>query len=242
MRINDSIIMLNIKWGQDAIHPVLLKGENRLALVDTGFPGQLSLFREAVKLYGFTLPDITDIIITHQDLDHIGCAKDIKSEAPHVKILAHRKEAEYMSGEKLPIKLAARYEQIDSLPAEEREGLEALVSAFYARAVATDEPLHGGETLPFAGGTKILHVPGHTPGHICLYIPADGGTLITGDALNVSDSKLAGPNPSYTYDMPLALESLRPLTSLKINRAICYHGGIVEGDISARIAALTGQQ
>jgi len=35
--------------------------------------------------------------------------------------------------------------------------------------VNVDKTLEDGEELPFCGGITVIHTPGHTPGHICLY-------------------------------------------------------------------------
>ena len=48
--------------------------------------------------------------------------------------------------------------------------------------VGVDRIVEDGEELPFCGGITVIHTPGHTPGHICLYI-GQNKTLIAGDAL-----------------------------------------------------------
>jgi glyoxylase-like metal-dependent hydrolase (beta-lactamase superfamily II) len=39
-----------------------------------------------------------------------------------------------------------------------------------------------GELLPVAGGLRVLHTPGHSPGH-CSFLHEPSGVLVTGDAL-----------------------------------------------------------
>ena len=39
-----------------------------------------------------------------------------------------------------------------------------------------------GDVLDFAGGARVIEVPGHTPGSIALYLP-DGEAVLTGDAV-----------------------------------------------------------
>jgi hypothetical protein len=38
-------------------------------------------------------------------------------------------------------------------------------------------------------------------------------------------------NPRYTLDMAGARESVRRPLKLPIRRVLCYHGGLVEGDV-----------
>ncbi len=45
MRIAEHIVVLDIAGEHGAIHPVLLRGQGRLMLVDAGYPMQLELIR-----------------------------------------------------------------------------------------------------------------------------------------------------------------------------------------------------
>lgn len=50
--------------------------------------------------------------------------------------------------------------------------------------VAVDEPLADGDELPVGEvRLRVLHLAGHTPGSIALYLDRDGGHLLTGDSL-----------------------------------------------------------
>ena len=44
------------------------------------------------------------------------------------------------------------------------------------------EELSDGQVVPFAGGIRVVHTPGHSPGHAS-YLHEESGTLITGDAI-----------------------------------------------------------
>ena len=102
---------------------------------------------------------------------------------------------------------------------------------------AVDRTLADGEELPHAGGIVVIYTPGHSPGHLCLYHKRSR-SLITGDALNVSEGLLAGPNPVHTPDVATALASLKQLAAYDIETVICYHGGVYRGDANRRIAEL----
>ena len=82
--------------------------------------------------------------------------------------------------------------------------------------------LHDGNGYQAAGlDITIIETPGHTPGCICLYIPAEA-TLISGDTLfagSVGRTDLPGSNPT------LLTASLRKLASLPDNcRVYPGHG------------------
>ena len=71
-----------------------------------------------------------------------------------------------------------------------------------------------------------METPGHSPGHVSLYLP-DERLLLAGDALTAEDG-LDGPNPDFTPEMGRATRSLAALSDLDVDRVLCYHGGFVE--------------
>lgn len=76
MLIGQGIHMLNISAAMmgriETIHPTFLWDHQDLVLIDTGYPGQFALIQEQLSNIGFSVQDVNKIIITHQDLDHIG--------------------------------------------------------------------------------------------------------------------------------------------------------------------------
>jgi glyoxylase-like metal-dependent hydrolase (beta-lactamase superfamily II) len=68
---------------------------------------------------------------------------------------------------------------------------------------APDGALAEGDELPF--GLQVLHTPGHTPGGVCLYAPAEG-VLFSGDTLFNGGPGATGR--SYS-DFPTIVESIR---------------------------------
>ncbi len=81
-------------------------------------------------------------------------------------------------------------ERLNALPDAER--LKVL-DLFENSSVKVNRTLSDGEVLPYCGGIIVIHTPGHTPGHICLYHKMSK-TLIVGDVMNIVDGQLVGPN------------------------------------------------
>ena len=98
----------------------------------------------------------------------------------------------------------------------------------------SNRALADGEELPYGGGIVVIHTPGHTPGHMSFFLPADH-LLISGDALRVESGVLEGPNPKVTPDLSLAAASLRKLLGYPIDRVLCYHGGLSGPGALARL-------
>ena len=230
-------ITMSIAGRRSTIHPVLLWGDGEGAtLIDTGVPGQLDAIREQVERLGLELKDVRRIILTHQDIDHIGSAAALV-KATGAEVFAHADDIPYIEGVKPLIKMTPdRIEtMIGQLPPRERETVRKVLSN--PPAVNVDKKLADGEELAVHGGLLAVHTPGHTPGHLSIFLRRSG-ILVSGDALRVEEGRLVGPGPSATLDMKLAVASLSKLVPLPVNRVICYHGGLSPEGAASRIREL----
>lgn len=242
LRIADGIEMLeihcNIMGRMTNIYPVLIWDDKDMVLVDTGFPGQLERFREAVKKMGLPFERISKVLLTHQDIDHVGSLASIVKELDgKVEVIAHEIEKQYITGEKTPIKLAQLEENKDSLPDERKGFYEMLRAGFANSRTNVDRTVVDGDVLPYCGGIKVIYTPGHTPGHICFY-HRDSKTLITGDEMNIHAGYLTGPNQLHTYDMDEAWKSLQKFAQYDIQNIVCYHSGLYNNNANEAIYEL----
>lgn len=230
----------NLMGEQRTIHLTLLRDGDATVLVDAAYPGQLPLFKDALSAEGIAFDSLRRIIITHQDLDHIGSLPAILGESPHpIEVLAHELERPYIQGERKLVKNTAEAQaRLDDLPEPWRSALKRVLD--HPPTATVDRTIAHGEQLPIAGGLVVVGTPGHTPGHISLY-HRPSRTLIAADALTVEDGRLLGPAPDQTHDMTLALRSLEALAEYDIDTVVCYHGGIYHGSshsIRQRIAEI----
>lgn len=233
-------ISANLLGEQRIIHPTLIWDEETVILVDAGYPGQLPLIREAAEQAGVPFERLDKVIVTHQDLDHIGSLPSIVKETPHkVEILAHELEKPYIQGERRLLKITDEaLAQIDNWPGEHAAAFKRLLAN--PPKAEVDRTVAGGEELPFCGGIVIIDTPGHTPGHISIY-HKNSRTLIAADAMIVEEGLLLGADPRLCTDPALALRSLNNLLPFEIDSVICYHGGMVGGDIGTRIRELASE-
>lgn len=187
---------------------------------------------------GVTFDKLSKVIITHHDADHIGSLSSILKELPKkVEVLAHEEEKLYIQGEKLPIKLAQMEARLNSLS----EGMKTLYENYKANyknlKANVNETVTDGEELPYCGGITVIYTPGHSPGHICLYLK-QSKTLITGDALGIEGGLLV-PTPQFAnFNQDLAMKPLKKLTRYDIETIIRYHGGVYNSNANQRIAEL----
>lgn len=242
MKIAAGVEMLEVSTASfgnpRVIYPTLLVEDGRAVLVDTGYPGQLSAVRAAVEGTGLAFECIDRVIITHHDIDHIGGLADLRKTLPRpVRVLAHGLEKAFIEGQQTPLKLAQLEANLASLPDAQKIFFEKLKTAFQHSFSRVDETLADGQVLPYCGGICVIHTPGHTLGHICLYLPSIK-TLIAGDALTVRQGELALPDPAINYDGEQCRQSLHKLARYDIEKVITYHGGLYSGNASRRIAEL----
>lgn len=230
-----TVLHLNIPTpsGDSPIYPVMLRDEDGITLVDTGMIGQFAGLEAALNKEGVQLADVKRIILTHQDIDHIGNLGALLDAIPGLEVWAHADEIPYIKGEKPLIKFTP--ERRAMLPAPVLAQADQLLSQL--PEIEISRILEDGDMLPLQGGIQVIHTPGHTPGHICLYF-RESEFLLAADELRVVDDELVGPAPPATPDMPEALRSLKRLTGLKLNKVLCYHGGEYTNEPSEYIAKL----
>jgi len=225
MRIADNVEMLKISGERGTLYPVLTWDDKELVLIDTGLPGQTELLYKAISEAGFEPQKITKVILTHQDLDHIGSAKALAGLG--AKIMAHEDEAPYIQGEKTSIRILDMESRWDELNESERAFYERMRKGAPYFYVHIDQLLKDDDILDYCGGIKVIHTPGHTPGHIALLL-IKSGIIVAGDGANISNDLLTGADPYYTRDMVQAQASFEKMIDNKPTAFVCYHGGLYQ--------------
>ena len=174
-------------------HVLLIEHKNKLVLVDTGYGLKdiaqpktrlgglfLKLTRpkldrqetafEQIKQLGYSPADVTDILPTHLDLDHIGGAPDFPNATIHV----YNKELDYALKPKLQDRLRFRKAQLQDV-AKWQSHREVNAEWFGLDAIDLTEQL-GFEA-------KIVPLIGHTRGHVGIAVKSENKWLLhCGDA------------------------------------------------------------
>lgn len=242
MKIANGVEMLELEMQmmghKSTINPTLLYDDNQAILVDVGMPGQLEAIQSAMAKASVPFERLSAVILTHQDIDHIGSIQDVlKAVGKPIDVYAHAADKPYIEGDKEPIKMnRARIDQmLASMPEEARKHAEAMFATLPNAKVT--QVVADGDILPFFGGITVIFTPGHTPGHISLFLNATN-VLITGDATVSENGKLLGPNQNATPDMPAALESQKKFANFDIDKVICYHGGLCDDNVNEQVREL----
>ena len=155
--------------------------EKEAAIIDPG----MSREQEFEAMDGFIEREglkVTHLINTHLHIDHAIADNRVKAKYG-VPLEAHAADA--MLGERI-----RQQAQMFGVQAEDV-------------AVEIERPLKEGDVVKIGSGQlKVIHVPGHSPGSICLYDEADG-FVIAGDTLfegSIGRTDLPGGNHRQLLD------------------------------------------
>jgi len=80
-------------------------------------------------------------------------------------------------------------------------------------SIAGPEIVSDGDELDVPGRPRVVHTPGHTPGH-CAFVFADRGALFAGDAL-CTWNPLSGRRGPQPMPRPLNVSNAEALVSLQ---------------------------
>lgn len=205
----------------DGVYPVrgamswchLLADADGLVLIDTGFPGDDVAIRRAVEKLGLAPRDLRAILLTHGHIDHAGNAAwaHAWSGAP---IYAHPAEQLHLDG-KFPYRGFAHVCRV----------LEAIGRGITRYTPAKiDVPFADGDVLPFWGGLRVVHLPGHTLGH-CGFYAARQDVLFSGDMWSRFLMRTQVSPLIFTDDPALMLPSLRKARAVGARWIIPGHYG-----------------
>ncbi len=201
-------------------------------LIDAAIPFSASLIRSWAEKHFVGAPRA--IALTHGHFDHVSAAGEL-AEDWNVPVYAHPLEFPYLTGRQQypPPNTGAGNGVMPLLASLFPKGPIDLGSRLEALPLE-DQP---SAVLP---GWQLLHTPGHTPGHVSFFRPADR-TLVVGDAFCTTRAEsffeasiaqapeLHGPPAYFTSDWIAARASVERLASLDPAIVAPGHGKPLSG-------------
>ena len=194
-----------IVGGADLSHPYdcsvyLVDGGEEMVLIDTGAGEGFELIVDNIRSLGMRPEKLKAVIATHSHIDHIGALYQFREEYG-VEVIAH---------------------ELDTEAIETGIGSGAEYYGVSYRPCKVDVILRGSEETVRCGhhDLKVIHIPGHTPGSIAVYL--DAGTRI------LFGQDVHGPYFLKGSNTDQAKISLRRLADLDADILCEGHFGVYE--------------
>ena len=193
--LNDSVWCIKDRF----VNAFIFKGREGYLMVDAGINAKN--FSKELSKTGLLPEQITTLLLTHTDSDHIGATGLLKN----ADIYMHKDEEQMINGSTGKTK--------------------------FSKTVWKFGPyklLNNNENLILNGlNVKIIHTPGHTPGSSCYVIGKD--YLVTGDNLVIVNGKYEHFVDKYNMDTPEQEKSLKMLPEPGTFKYIMTgHNGIIK--------------
>jgi len=229
MELYRNVYQVGSLFGGRNLFQYLFVGDN-VVLVDTGIattPEQVIFpYMDGLRLKPEKL---TLAITTHADLDHQGGNDAIKRASPRTGLACG--EADRALVEDPRTLFDQRY---NYLREEHDVGFDPEPGPEAGRPRRMDLTFGGSERLRLQDDwdLEVLHVPGHTRGHLAMYDPKNK-TVFAGDAIHgrgcpKAEGGIAIPVTYYYVD--IYLSTLRFFESLEITRLYSGHWPTMEGE------------
>src|ERR671914_2216861 len=161
------------------VHAFLLDNGTDLTLIDTLFDTDARQVLERIESIGRTIQDLKRILLTHGHRSHLGGLATLK-RLSGATVYSHEWEADIIAGERpaqpvtiVPMRPLSIYWRVYYLQ------FGAALGRGKHPPCPVSATLEDGDTV---GPVRVLHTPGHTPGHLAFWWP-ERKVLFAGDAI-----------------------------------------------------------
>jgi glyoxylase-like metal-dependent hydrolase (beta-lactamase superfamily II) len=228
--------------GDEMVNWYVVEDGGRLTAVDAGIPAYAKTLESDLRSIGRAPADVEALVLTHSDADHTGIAPQLREAGARVLIHSADDATLRKPG---PKKGDASPRHL--LKYLRRPQVWRLMVHLTRGGAARPPKVEGAETFEDAalldapGSPRVVHTPGHTPGHCALLFDSQG-VLFVGDALctwnPVTGSRGPQRFPSAMNESNVqALESLGRIEGLDAQVVLPGHGEPYREGPRAAVAA-----
>jgi glyoxylase-like metal-dependent hydrolase (beta-lactamase superfamily II) len=229
MEIAPGVHSLGGKKGGRVRAFLLDPGGSELTLVDTLFETDGRGVFEALRRLGRRATDLEHIVLTHGHRSHLGGVAALR-RASGATVYAHEWEADIVAGDR-------RAQPVTLRPTQSLRLLPFQLGLALGRPKHSPCPID--RTLAdddAVGPLRVLHAPGHSPGHLALHWP-ERRLLIAGDAIATWPELCAGWKP-FTLNEAQHRTTLRRMAELDADVVAVGHGDPILAAAADRVRAL----
>ncbi|MFI0905611.1 MBL fold metallo-hydrolase [Streptomyces sioyaensis] len=173
----------------------LVDGDDGLTLVDVGWSSAPKTLLDVVAERRLKPTEVKRIVLTHAHPDHVQGAAELR-RLTGAQVVIHRDDADWLPVGRVPAhgRSGALGRIIDRLP------------MLHWTPFTADRTVTDGELIDGSDGLRVIHTPGHSPGHIALH-HEPSSTILVGDAVFHRGELALGP-AALAADPSLRVESL----------------------------------
>jgi glyoxylase-like metal-dependent hydrolase (beta-lactamase superfamily II) len=207
-----------------------VEADGSVTLVDCGIKRAPPRIVAGLAAMGKAPGDVTRIVLTHAHTDHAGGLAEVRRRAGGPDVEVHEADAGYVrEGISAPFDTSFTLGRLMTRGPDQR-----------FEPVEVARVLRDGDVLPVAGGLRVVHTPGHTPGHVSLLHPGSG-VLVTGDALfNIRGVRW--PFGPACTDAAQCRRSAQRLVDLEYSLVAFTHGPEIRTGARDAVAAFLGRR
>lgn len=223
------------------LNAYLVKSDEEYILIDTGFNNEAcrKSLLQGLKELGLKPKDVS-LFLTHFHADHIGLAEMFVGNGKNIYM--GKTDYEYLKY----IKYGTYTEELDQLYICEgfpEEELEEQKKENPARNYSTKEMF---PAILFEDGDKFqigkhtfecVEMPGHTPGHMCLYLREES-IMFLGDHILFDITPNVMDWPGITNSLGKYMDNLRKIKSYPVKLALPAHREGNEKSVTKRVEEL----
>ena len=204
-QIDEDTYVISEYQHREETHCYLLLGKKKALLIDTGLG--VANIREIVDKIT-SLPIL--VVTTHVHWDHIGGHRFFEEFG------VHEEEKEWIMGE-FPLSLSVVKQNLLNGNCEFPK--EFCIENYEIFNGVPQQILYDGDEIDLGNRSiKVIHTPGHSPGHCCFY-EAERGYLYSGDLIYKGCLDMFYP----TTNQKLFAQSVRTVSKLVVNRILPGH-------------------
>jgi glyoxylase-like metal-dependent hydrolase (beta-lactamase superfamily II) len=217
------------------VRAFLLDNGTDLTLIDTLFDTDARQVLERIGSIGRSIQDLKRILLTHGHRSHLGGLATLK-RLSGATVYSHEWEADIIAGERtaqpvtiIPMRPLGTYWRVYYLQ------FGAALGRGKHPPCTVDSTLNDGDTV---GPVRVLHTPGHTPGHLAFWWP-EHRVLFAGDAIVTYPVFEAGW-PAFNLNPTQQRNSLRRMADLGAEVLAVGHGEPITAGATQRVLSLAG--
>jgi glyoxylase-like metal-dependent hydrolase (beta-lactamase superfamily II) len=205
----------------------LLVGSERTLLVDTGIaPTPTEVIAPYLDRFGAG-PDL--VLISHADVDHSGGNRALRERYPGAVLACHELDRRWIESNEAMLRENYAWHTPYGFPEPDAAELLTLMGG----DAPIDVGLRGGETIRLAPGwrVEVLHLPGHTAGHIGIWDPRSRAAIVIDAVLadGIYDRKGTKLIPPRYYDLGSLRETIGRLQALRPHTLLTAHYPVLGG-------------